>query len=246
MARYVQQSRPRGSGHDPSHGRSRGTGQGRYEQLHGSGNGGLVAATMILGALLIVSVIATAVAWMGRNAAILDLNVLQTKYDNLADTDIHDKRKEIFLTANVKKGGAKDCVKCQELLVKISGLKMEIAKAHDVMSKKQKSEIQYNYDIVARDAKLTYVTGGNAGTDGIQISFTLQNQAKEARGNMLGIFKLHHKGKLTWKKQLTLKDMEPGDTQQIQLMAPDVLFDLWECQIYPSNVSPPEDGVPRT
>jgi hypothetical protein len=246
MARYVRETRPRGSGREPSHGRSRGTGQGRYEQLHGSDNGGLVAATIILGALLIISVIATVVAWMGRNSAILDLNELQTKYDKLAATDIHDKRKEIFLTANVKKGGAKDCVKCQELLVKISGLKMEIAQAHEVMTKRQKREIQYNYDIVAMDAKLAYVTGGVGGRDGLQISFTLKNQAKEARGNMLGIFKLHHKGKLTWQKQLTLKDLQPGETQKIQLMAPDVSYDLWECQIYPSRVSPPGAGVPRT
>jgi hypothetical protein len=234
MARYAQR------------GRSRGTGQGRYNQLHGSGNGGLKATVMLFGALLIISVMSTVYAWIERGNAISDLNILVAENNKLKTDGIHKLRESHHLKTFMRAGGAPGCERCQELLTELSGKTKELANAYNMLTEKQKDDLHFTYDVVAKDIIVTRVAGTGADKEQIQISFTVKNQATEARGNMLGRFKLYMDGAMTWQKDFRPADLQPGATTYVQFMAPaDVVWDLWGCQIYPSKTSESTGGTPR-
>jgi hypothetical protein len=234
MARYIQR------------GRSRGTGQGRYEQLRGSGNGGLKATVMLLGALLIISVMSTVYAWIERGNARSDLNILVKENDRLKTDGVHALRESHHMKTFMKPGGAPGCNRCQELLIALGGKTKELAQASKLLTDKQKEELYFTYDIVAKDITVTSVTG-TGGKDQIQISFTVKNQCSEARGNMLGRFRLYKKdGSMTWQKDFRPPDLQPGKTTYIQFMAPgNIEWDVFGCQIKPSKTSESTGGTPR-
>jgi hypothetical protein len=146
----------------------------------------------------------------------------------------------------MKSGGAPGCNRCQELLISLGGKTKELANATKMLTDKQKSELYFTYDIVAKDITLTTVAG-TGGKDQIQISFTVKNQASEARGNMLGIFRLYNKeGATVWQHDFRPPDLQPGKTTYMQFMAPgNIEWDFYNCDIYPSKTSESTGGTPR-
>ena len=235
MARYVQR------------GQSRAAGQGRYEQLRGSGNGGLMAATMIMGALLVISVILTVSAWISRNNAIADFNALQKEFDDTKMGIVQDERKkhheEVRMQTAVTAG---DDARYQQLKRELDGTKHELRNAYEKLTAKQIDELQYNYDVVAKKVTLDYVTDpADANLQLIQISFTVKNQSTEPRGNILGIFRLYKDKEMAWQKKFDIATLAPGATTYIQFMAPGrVQWNEWGCQLYPSMPSD-KVGLPR-
>jgi hypothetical protein len=227
-------------------GRSRGTGQGRYAQLHGSGSGGLMAATMILGALLVVSVALTVFAWVGRGETVTKLNELQKKYDAKLTGDVQEGRKEFFDNVQSQTGDADGCDRCAQLRRERNGYTAELRKAYTIMTAKQRDELQYNYDIVAKNMSLKYVRDpANINVDRLQISFTVKNQCTEARGNMHGLFKLYKDKKEVWQRKFKVDTLLPGKTTDVRIMGPgNIDWDGWFCNIYPSVPTGP-DGLPQ-
>jgi len=227
-------------------GRSRGTGQGRYKQLHGSGNGGLMAATMILGALLLVSVILTVAAWISRGNTVILLNELQEKYDAKQTADVQEGRTRHHEDVRMQTGVAAGCTRCEQLQRERNGYNAELRKAYNIMTPKQKDELRYNYDIVAKNVSLKYVRDpSNLKLELLQISFTVKNQCTEARGNMHGLFKLYNKKKEVWQRKFKVDSLLPGKTIDVQIMAPGRIdWDGWFCNIYPS-VPTGADGLPK-
>ena len=227
MPRYVQQ------------GRSRGTGQGRYEQLRGANNGGLKAAVVILGALLIVSVVLTAFAWTDRNNKVLALNDVQKELDAKKTAAVHEVRREHFKENVMMTGITAGCLKCQKRLRDLRGAKVELRNALALLTEKQKDELHFNYDVVAKNITLNRVADpANANDDLIQITFTVKNQSSEARGNMHGVFRLYKDEAMIWQKEFTPEDLAPGATSYVQIEAPGkYIWDGWGCQIYPSKPS---------
>ncbi|MBL7218745.1 MAG: hypothetical protein ISS69_01405 [Phycisphaerae bacterium] len=234
MARYVQ----RGS--------TRGTGQGRYQQLRGSGSGGLQAATMILGACLVISIILTVVAWISRNNAIADFNDLQDKFDAVKMGNVQDKRTKHLTEDVMDTGVAQGCSRCVQFKRELDGTKHELRKAYEKLTAKQIDELQFNYDVVAKNATLKYVIDpGNANLQLLQISFTVKNQASEPRGNILGLFRLYNDKNMVWQKKFDIATLAPGATTHKQFMAPGhVKWNEWGCQLYPSMPSG-GSGLPR-
>jgi hypothetical protein len=220
-------------------GRSRGTGQGRYEQLRGANNGGLKAAVFILGALLIVSVVLTAVAWADRNNKVLAFNDVQKELDKAKNTVVQGTRQEHFKENVMMTGVTAGCLKCQQRLRDLRGAKVELRNAMALLTEKQKDELHFNYDIVAKNVTLNRVADpANANDDLIQITFTIKNQASEARGNMHGVFRLYKDEAMIWQKEFTPEDLAPGATTYVQMSAPGkYIWDGWGCQIYPSKTS---------
>jgi hypothetical protein len=137
MARYIQR------------GRSRGTGQGRYDQFRGSGNGGLKATVMLLGALLIISVMSAVYAWIERGNAISDLNILVAENNKLKTDGVQGLRESHHMKTHMRAGGAPGCERCQELLSELSGKTKELAKAYNMLTEKQKDDLHFTYDVVA-------------------------------------------------------------------------------------------------
>ena len=230
MGRYVQR------------GRSRGTGQGRYEQLRGPGTGGLQAATMIMGALLIVSVILTVWAWISRNNAVMDLNVLQSKLDIAKMGNVQDERKKHHTEQRMQTGVAPGCPRCPQLKRELDGATNELRKAYHMLTAKQIDSLHYNYDVATKNVTLDKVADPvNPNLELLQISFTLKNQSTEPRGNILGRFRLYMDKKIVWQKQFDIATLAPGATTHKQFMAPGrIEWDGWGCQVYPSM--PSNDG----
>ncbi len=234
MARYVRR------------GQTRGTGQGRYQQLRGSGSGGLQAATMIMGALLIVSVVLTVVAWISRNNAISDLNDLRVKLDNAKMGIVQDERKKHHLEVRAQSGVHPGCPRCPQLKRELDGTKHELRNAYEKLTAKQIDELQYNYDIVSKNVMLDRVADpADPSLDLIQISFTVKNQSTESRGNILGLFRLYKDKNMVWQKEFNIATLAPGATTHKQFMAPGRIdWNEWGCQLYPSLPSNGA-GLPR-
>ena len=234
MARYTQR------------GQLRGTGQGRYEQLRGSGTGGLQAATMILGALLVISVILTVWAWINRNDAIADYNALQKKLDDTKMGIVQDERKKHHTEVRMKTGVVPGCARCEQLKRELDGTKHELRNAYDKLTDKQIDELQYTYDVVAKKVTLDYVADpADANLQLIQISFTVKNQSTEPRGNILGIFRLYKDKELAWQKKFDVATLAASATTYIQFAAPGrIQWNEWGCQLYPSMPSS-KVGLPR-
>jgi len=234
MARYVQR------------GQSRGTGQGRYQQLRGSGTGGLQAATMILGALLVISVILTVWAWVSRNEERRLRNALQAELDVAKMGNVQDERKQHHLKARAHSDVAPGCPKCQQLKRERDGTRHELRLAYSKLTQKQIDELQYNYDVVAKNVTVDYVADpANSNLQLIQISFTVKNQSVEPRGNILGFFRLYKDKDMAWEQTFEIASLAPGATIYKQFMAPGrVEWNEWGCQLYPSMPSSGA-GLPR-
>ena len=232
MARYVQR------------GQSRGT--GRYQQLHGSGTGGLQAATMILGALLVISIILTVVAWIGRNNAIANYNDLLEKYDNTRMDNVQGERRKHHEDVRMQTGVAPGCERCVQLKRELDGTKRELRNAYGKMTVKQKKELYYTYDIVAQNVVLDRVVDpANANLELVQISFTVKNQSTEPRGNILGLFRLYNDEEMVWQKKFDIATLAPGATKPMDFMAPGhIQWNEWGCQLYPFMPSK-KTGSPR-
>jgi hypothetical protein len=114
------------------------------------------------------------------------------------------------------------------------------------MTAKQRDELQYNYDIVAKNMSLKYVRDpANINVDRLQISFTVKNQCTEARGNMHGLFKLYKDKKEVWQRKFKVDTLLPGKTTDVRIMGPgNIDWDGWFCNIYPSVPTGP-DGLPQ-
>jgi hypothetical protein len=205
-----------------------------------------MAATMILGALLLVSVILTVSAWVSRGRAIAELNDLQDKFDAKQTSAVQDVRKNHHENIRMQTGVAPGCQRCLQLKRELDGTKAELINAYATMSDKQKDEVYYNYDIVAKNTSLVSVGDpSNPNLKLLQISFTVKNQSKEARGNTLGLFKLYKDKKQVWQKNFTVKTLKSNESTYVQFMAPGhVQWDAWFCKMYPS-VPTGADGLPE-
>jgi|GEM_PF-2546465 len=234
MARYVQ----RGS--------TRSSEQGRYQQLRGSGTGGLQAATIILGALLVVSIILTVTAWISRNNAIASLNDLQEKFDDVKMGNVQAERKQHHTEVRMQTGVAPGCPRCLQLKRELDGMKHELRKTYEKLTQKQIDELQYNYDIVTKNVTLHKVADPTDSSLGLtQISFTVKNQSTKPRGNILGLFRLYKDKNMVWQKQFDIANLAPGATTHMQFMAPGrIQWNEWGCQLYPSMPSS-SAGLPR-
>ena len=201
---------------------------------------------MILGALLIISVMLTVYAWVERGNARSNYNDLIKENDKIKTDGVHSLRESHHMKTFMKAGGAEGCMRCQELLIELSGKTKELALASKMLTDKQKEQLYFTYDVLAKDITVTSVTG-TGGKDQIQISFTVKNQASEARGNMLGRFRLYSKGGSTvWQKDFRPPDLQPGKTTYMQFFAPgNIKWDYYGCQIKVSKTSEATGGTPR-
>jgi len=201
---------------------------------------------MILGALLIISVVLTVTTWIDRNNKVVEYNELQKQFDDVKTGVVHDIRTKHHNDVRMVAGAAPGCDRCKQLLRELNGAKVELANAYTKLTTKQKDELQYTYDVVAKNVTVDRVAdSNNAGKELIQISFTVKNQSSDARGNMHGRFSLYKDGEMAWQKNFTPPDLAPGATSYVQFMAPgEVLWDVWGCQIYPSKPSN-TTGAPR-
>ncbi|MCP4379418.1 MAG: hypothetical protein GY794_25010 [bacterium] len=228
-------------------GQSRSAGHGRYDQLHGSSNGGLMAATMILGSLLVISIILTVVAWMGRNNERSDLNALQKKFDNYKMDTVQAKRdddQELRMRVNTDQKCTNPV--CRKTKALLDGKSRELRQANAKLTSAQKKELRYNHDLVAINDSVTYVIDpADSDKQLIQITFTVKNQSTKALGNINGLFKLYQNEKMTWQKNFKIGTLAPGATRDIQLMGPgDVEWNEYDCDLYPS-LPPLEKGASR-
>ncbi|MCP4376079.1 MAG: hypothetical protein GY794_07905 [bacterium] len=224
MARYARRGQSRSAGH------------GRYDQLHGSSNGGLIAATMILGSLLVISIILTVVAWMGRNEARADFNALQDKFDDYKTDTVQAERTKHHTDVRMQTGVVEGCTRCPQLKRERDGYNLELRQALATMSLKQKNEMRYNHDLVAiNDSVTNVIDPADSNKQLIQITFTVKNQSAKALGNILGRFKLYQDEDQTWQKQFKIGTIAPGASRDIQLMAPgNIEWNGWHCDLYPS------------
>jgi len=205
-----------------------------------------MAATMILGALLLVSVVLTVAAWISRGNAVSALNDLQKKFDAKMTANVQEGRTRHHEDVRMQTGVAAGCERCKQLQRERNGYNAELRKAYAIMTDKQKDELQYNYDIVAKNVSLKYVRDpSNPNRELLQISFTVKNQSSAARGNMLGLFKLYNGKNQIWQNKFRVDSLLPGKTTGVRMMAPgDKDWDGWFCNIYPS-VPTGADGLPK-
>ena len=201
---------------------------------------------MILGALLVISIILTVVAWIGRNNAISDLNALQVKLDHAEMGIVQDERKKHHTKDRMQTGVAPGCARCQQLKRELDGANQDLRNAYNMLTRKQIDALHYNYDVATKNVTLDYVTDpANASLQLIQISFTVKNQSTEPRGNILGLFRLYKDKSVTWQKKFDIATLAPGGTVYKQFMAPGhVQWDGWGCQVYPSMPSD-NGGAPK-
>jgi len=196
-----------------------------------------MAAVMILSALLLVSVILTVVAWISRANQIALLNDLQERYDKKKTQAVQEIRDAHHKDVRMQTGAATNCVRCTQLLRERNGYNAELRKAYGIMTQKQKDEMHYNYDIVAKNVVLKYVSDPkNSNLELLQISFTVKNQSGQPRGNMLGLFKLYNGKDQIWQKEFNVQTLLPGKSTEVRIMAPGSIdWDGWFCNIYPST-----------
>jgi hypothetical protein len=194
---------------------------------------------MILGALLVVSVILTVTAWISRNNAITEHNKTKEELRIAKTANVQDVRTKHHTEVRMQTGVAPGCARCQQLKIELDGSKQEVRKALASMSAKQKDELYYNYDVVAKNVTLNNVADpANADLHLIQISFTVKNQSVHPRGNILGIFRLYKGKEMTWQTKFDIATLAPGATVYKQLMAPGhIQWSEWGCQLYPSMPS---------
>ena len=228
------------------HGQSRGTGQGRYEQLRGSSNGGLIAATLLLGALLFVSVILTVTAWVGRSEERSRANKLQVELDAVKHIKVQDERKVHHDDVRSQTGLAPGCPRCPQLNRELQGALAELRNAYDKMTDKQKDEIYYTYDIVPRNVTLVDVVDPTKpSVNLLQISFSVKNQSAQPRGNTMGLFKLYDAQQQIWQKKFTVPTLRKDESANIRFLAPgNMKWDGWFCNIY-SSTPTGVDGLPQ-
>jgi hypothetical protein len=205
-----------------------------------------MAATMILGALLVISVVLTVVAWISRNGAVRDFNDLQRKFDDTRMQAVQDIRQKHHTEVRGHVGVAPGCPRCPQLKRELDGMKHELRKAYASLSDEEVDALHYNYDVTTKNVTLNLVADpSNANLELLQISFTLKNQATAARGNILGYFKLYKDKKMVWQKKFDIPTLAPGATTHKQFMAPGRIdWDGWGCQIYPSTPSS-NSALPR-
>jgi len=212
----------------------------RQERYRGSTDAGLKVATIILGALLIVSVVLTVAAWIGRNNAHAALNALQKKFENMKMGKVTDER-EKHHERRLQTGVAPGCDRCAQLKRELDGTKIDLGRAYDMLTLKQKERLVYNHDIsiIPKTAKVDYVADpSNRDQFLLQISFTLLNKSQEARGNIDGVFRFFDNTKMIWQKKFKVDYMAAGAKESITFMAPGALnWKTWGCQIYPFKPS---------
>jgi len=204
-----------------------------------------MAASMILGAMLIVSIILAVAAWISRGNAIAALNDLQKKYDEKQTANVQETRTRHHKDVRMQTGVAPGCQRCQQLHRELMGAQAELRIAYGKMSDKQKDELYYNYDLVAKNVTLAYVADpANPSLQLLQISFSVKNQSTETRGNNLGLFKLYNEKEQVWQKEFSVPTLQKGGSTYVQIMAPgNIKWDGWYCNIYPS-VPTGADGLP--
>ena len=199
---------------------------------------------MIFGALLVVSVILTVVAWTDRNSVTMQLNALQKKYDAVKTSDVHETRKNFHTDIRMQTGVSKGCKRCPQLLNERNGAWKEIRQAYSVMTDKQKAQMQFTYDIIAQKVVVTRAVDA-ANKDVLQISFTIKNQAKEVRGNMHGLFRFFKGENQVGQMKFDPPDLAPAASKYMQFTTPGNFdWDSWSCNIYPSTASDPT-GAPK-